>query len=181
MATRRMWTSPAERRNGDFIRDNAEWINACTDLSDGGLALAAFEMAVAGDVGITLEAADTPTLYGEDQGRYLIATSYDKAEALMVAAGRAGVPMVTVGRVGGDTPCASARSEAPLAELAGGLGHRVLGAFRMSDHMAVNRDFWNGMAADWAAAGEYAWASDQVTLGQLERTECGTATSCLKT
>jgi phosphoribosylformylglycinamidine (FGAM) synthase-like enzyme len=39
-----------------------KWINACTDLSDGGLALAAFEMAVAGDVGITLEAADTPTL-----------------------------------------------------------------------------------------------------------------------
>jgi phosphoribosylformylglycinamidine (FGAM) synthase-like enzyme len=36
----------AERRNGDFIRENAEWINACTDLSDGGLALAAFEMAV---------------------------------------------------------------------------------------------------------------------------------------
>jgi phosphoribosylformylglycinamidine (FGAM) synthase-like enzyme len=49
----------AERRNGDFIRENAGWINACTDLSDGGLALAAFEMAVAGDVGITLDAADT--------------------------------------------------------------------------------------------------------------------------
>jgi phosphoribosylformylglycinamidine synthase II len=106
----------AERRNGDFIRDNAQWINACTDLSDGGLALAAFEIAVAGDVGITLEAADTPTLYGEDQGRYLIATSFDKAEALMVAAGQAGVPMVTVGRVGGDAVRIGA-SEAPLAEL----------------------------------------------------------------
>jgi phosphoribosylformylglycinamidine synthase II len=106
----------AERRNGDFIRENAEWINACTDLSDGGLALAAFEMAVAGDVGITLEAADTPTLFGEDQGRYLIATSFDKAEALMVAAGKAGVPMVTVGRVGGDK-VKIGTSEAPLAEL----------------------------------------------------------------
>jgi len=106
----------AERRNGDFIRDNAEWINACTDLSDGGLALAAFEMAVAGDVGITIDAADTATLFGEDQARYLIATSFDKAEALMVAAGRAGVPMVTVGRVGGDT-VRFGGSEAPLAEL----------------------------------------------------------------
>jgi phosphoribosylformylglycinamidine (FGAM) synthase-like enzyme len=106
----------AERRNGDFIRENAEWINACTDLSDGGLALAAFEMAVAGDVGITLDAADTPTLFGEDQGRYLIATSFDKAEALMVAAGKAGVPMVTVGRVGGDK-VKIGTSEAPLAEL----------------------------------------------------------------
>jgi phosphoribosylformylglycinamidine (FGAM) synthase-like enzyme len=106
----------AERRNGDFIRANAAWINACTDLSDGGLALAAFEMAVAGDVGITLEAADTATLFGEDQGRYLIATSFDRAEALMVAAGKAGVPMVTVGRVGGDR-VKIGTSEAPLADL----------------------------------------------------------------
>jgi hypothetical protein len=45
------------------------------------------------DVGVTLDAADTPTLFGEDQGRYLIApASFDKAEALMVAAGQAGVP-----------------------------------------------------------------------------------------
>jgi SAM-dependent methyltransferase len=35
----------------------------------------------------------------------------------------------------------------------------------MSDHVAVNRDFWNGMAADWVAAGERAWASDQVSWG----------------
>jgi hypothetical protein len=49
----------------------------------------------AGDVGVTLDAADTPTLFGEDQGRYLIACNFDKAEALMVAAGQAGVPMVT--------------------------------------------------------------------------------------
>jgi phosphoribosylformylglycinamidine synthase II len=106
----------AERRNGDFIRENAQWINACTDLSDGGLALAAFEMAVAGDVGITLDAADTATLFGEDQARYLIATSFDKAEALMVAAGQAGVPMLTVGRVGGDAVRIGG-SEAPLADL----------------------------------------------------------------
>jgi hypothetical protein len=70
----------------------------------------------AGDVGVTLEAADTPTLFGEDQGRYLIACSFDKAEALMVAAGKAGVPMVTVGRVGGDK-VKIGTSEAPLAEL----------------------------------------------------------------
>ena len=25
----------AERRNGDFIRENRAWIRACTDLSDG--------------------------------------------------------------------------------------------------------------------------------------------------
>lgn len=92
----------AERRAGDFILANRKWITACADLSDGGLALAAFEMAVAGDVGITLDAGDMATLYGEDQGRYLIATSFDKAEALMVAAGQAGVMLTTVGRSGGD-------------------------------------------------------------------------------
>jgi phosphoribosylformylglycinamidine synthase len=106
----------AERRAGEFILANRRWITACSDLSDGGLALAAFEMAVAGGVGVTLEAADTATLYGEDQGRYLIGTSFDKAEALMVAAGQAGVTLQTVGRAGGDM-LRIGRSEAPLAEL----------------------------------------------------------------
>ena len=106
----------AERRNGDFIRDNREWIGACTDLSDGGLALAAFELANAAGTGITLDVADTATLFGEDQARYLISTSFDKAEALMIAAGRAGVPIVTVGKVGGDA-IRIGGSEAPLAEL----------------------------------------------------------------
>ncbi|MBF9042180.1 phosphoribosylformylglycinamidine synthase subunit PurL [Rhodobacterales bacterium HKCCE4037] len=106
----------AERRNGDFIRDNREWIGACTDLSDGGLALAAFELANAAGTGITLDVADTATLFGEDQARYLISTSFDKAEALMIAAGRAGVSIVTVGKVGGEA-IRIGGSEAPLAEL----------------------------------------------------------------
>ncbi len=106
----------AERRNGDFIREQREWIGACTDLSDGGLALAAFELAEASGCGVTLDVADTPTLFGEDQGRYLISTSFDKAEALMIAAGRAGVPIVTVGKVGGDS-IKIGTSEAPLSEL----------------------------------------------------------------
>ncbi len=93
----------AERAHGDFIRDNRDWIDGCTDLSDGGLALAAFEMAESAGVGVILDEADTATLFGEDQGRYLIACSFDKAEALMVAAGQAGVPLQTVGRFTGDT------------------------------------------------------------------------------
>ena len=92
----------AERRNGEFIRANRDLIGACTDLSDGGLALAAFEMAEAGGIGLHLDAEDTPTLFGEDQGRYLLACSFDQAEALMVAAGHAGVHIETVGRFGGD-------------------------------------------------------------------------------
>ena len=106
----------AERLHGSFIRDNRQWIGACCDVSDGGIALAAFEMAVSGDVGLTLEASDCATLFGEDQARYLIATSFDKAEALMVAAGQAGVPMLSLGKFGGET-LRFGTSEAALSDL----------------------------------------------------------------
>ena len=106
-----------ERRNGDFIRDNRQLVKACTDLSDGGLALAAFEMAEAGGVGIVLDTGDMATLFGEDQARYLVACSFDEAEALMVAAGRAGVPVASVGRFTG-SGVKFGPSEAPLDDLA---------------------------------------------------------------
>ncbi|MCC5987158.1 MAG: phosphoribosylformylglycinamidine synthase subunit PurL [Pararhodobacter sp.] len=106
----------AERRHGEFLRASRELIHAATDLSDGGLALAAFEMAEGAGLGVALDAADTPTLFGEDQARYLVACGFDQAEALMVAAGRAGVPVQTMGRFGGDSVRMGA-SEAPLAAL----------------------------------------------------------------
>jgi phosphoribosylformylglycinamidine synthase subunit PurL len=107
----------AEKRNGDFIRANRQYIKACTDLSDGGLALAAFEMAEAAGVGVHLDASDTPTLFGEDQARYLVACNFDEAEALMVAAGQTGVALESVGRFTGHAVRLGG-SEAPLAELA---------------------------------------------------------------
>ncbi|MBY6089172.1 phosphoribosylformylglycinamidine synthase subunit PurL [Maritimibacter alkaliphilus] len=107
----------AERRNGDFIRENRAWIRACTDLSDGGLALAAFEMAEAAGTGVTIDEADMGQLFGEDQARYLIACSFDAAEALMVAAGQAGVQLKTVGKFGGSDVTLGGVS-APLEELA---------------------------------------------------------------
>ncbi|WP_170480364.1 phosphoribosylformylglycinamidine synthase subunit PurL [Ruegeria arenilitoris] len=107
----------AEKRNGDFIRANREMIKACTDLSDGGLALAAFELAENSGVGVNLDDAPAEFLFGEDQARYLIACNFDQAEALMIAAGQAGVPMVSVGRFTGDSVKIGS-SEAPLSELA---------------------------------------------------------------
>ena len=106
----------AERTHGDFIRNNRDMITACTDLADGGLALAAFEMAEAAGVGVTIDTADTPTLFGEDQARYLIATSMDRAEALMIAAGQAGVTIQTVGKFGG-TDVSFGGVSAPLDDL----------------------------------------------------------------
>lgn len=106
----------AERRNGDFIRANRDLITACTDLSDGGLALAAFELAEGSGVGVHLDSDATEVLFGEDQGRYLIACNFDQAEALMIEAGRAGVPIASVGRFTGHD-VRFGHAGAPLEEL----------------------------------------------------------------
>jgi phosphoribosylformylglycinamidine synthase len=106
----------AESAHGEFILANRDMIRACCDLGDGGLALAAFEMAEASGVGVTLDTSDTATLFGEDQARYLIACNFDQAEALMAAATQAGLSIQSVGRFGG-TYVKFGGSEAELADL----------------------------------------------------------------
>ena len=106
----------AERRNGEFLLANRRLVAAATDLSDGGLALAAFEMAETAGIGVSLDSGDPAFLFGEDQARYLVACSMDQAEALNVAANAAGVALAAVGRFGGDTVRLGA-SEASLASL----------------------------------------------------------------
>ena len=106
----------AELRNGRFIRENRQLIRACTDLSDGGLAMAAFELAEAAGVGVVLDSGDMEQLFGEDQARYLVACNFDQAEALMIAAGRTGVPIASAGRFGGSA-VRFGTSSAPLEEL----------------------------------------------------------------
>ncbi|MDB6176942.1 phosphoribosylformylglycinamidine synthase subunit PurL [Paracoccus sp. Z330] len=93
----------AERKHGTFLRDMRAHLAAATDLSDGGLALAAFEMGEAAGLGITLDDDRIPQLFGEDQARYLVAASPDNAKTLLEAAAKANVPMTQVGQVGGDT------------------------------------------------------------------------------
>ncbi|MGR3464181.1 phosphoribosylformylglycinamidine synthase subunit PurL [Limimaricola sp.] len=91
----------AERAHGQFVRDNHAAIRACTDLSDGGLALAAFEMAEGAGIGVEIGVTGTAALFGEDQGRYLIAADEENAALLEAAAGSAGLPLARVGRFGG--------------------------------------------------------------------------------
>ncbi|CTQ31840.1 phosphoribosylformylglycinamidine synthase subunit PurL [Jannaschia rubra] len=105
-----------ERAHGEFILANRTLISACTDLSDGGLALAAFTLAESAGLGVTLDVTGTAALFGEDQGRYLIACTFDAAEALMVAAGQASVPLSMVGQFGSDM-VRMGRDEAPMADL----------------------------------------------------------------
>lgn len=105
-----------ERANGEFIRANRDLIRSCTDLSDGGLAMAAFEMAEAAGVGVSIDADDTPTLFGEDQGRYLIACNFDAAEELMARAAQAGVTLTHVGKFAG-TDVSFGKESASLDDL----------------------------------------------------------------
>ncbi len=106
----------AECRNGDFLRANRGLIGAASDLSDGGLALAAFEMAEQAGLGVTLDSDDIAQLFGEDQARYLIASAPEQAEALLAAARAAGVPMARAGSFGGNA-VTFGQDSAPLGEL----------------------------------------------------------------
>jgi phosphoribosylformylglycinamidine synthase len=106
----------AERRHGEFLRANRRLVRAAADLSDGGLALAAFELAEAAGTGLTLDAGDLPTLFGEDQARYLVAVAPGDLATLQAAGAAAGVPVDAVGRFGGTTVDLGGET-APLADL----------------------------------------------------------------
>jgi len=107
----------AELKNGTFLRDNRKLLASATDLADGGLALAAFEMANEAGMGVTLTSADIATLFGEDQARYLVAATTQNADAIEAAAKAAGVTVTRVGAFGGDAVTFGTQS-APLADLA---------------------------------------------------------------
>ncbi len=97
----------AERRNGEFllslIRDRR--VNAVHDLSDGGLAVALAEMAMAGGVGASVEAQgpDHAFFFGEDQGRYVLTAPPAESAALAEEAKRLNVPLLRIGATGGET------------------------------------------------------------------------------
>jgi phosphoribosylformylglycinamidine synthase len=91
----------AERRHGAFILDQAPRIAACSDLSDGGLALAAFEMAARGGTGVTFVDDDVAALFGEDQARYLLAVRPDHAPGILAAASASGIPAAQAVSFGG--------------------------------------------------------------------------------
>jgi phosphoribosylformylglycinamidine synthase subunit PurL len=95
-----------ERRAGDFVRGliQAGEASVVHDLSDGGLVCAAAEMALASGVGVTLNATSHEHahfyLFGEDQGRYLVAAV--DARGLIAKAQAAGVHASIAARAGGD-------------------------------------------------------------------------------
>ncbi|MCX7299511.1 MAG: phosphoribosylformylglycinamidine synthase subunit PurL [Rhodobacterales bacterium] len=105
-----------EKRHGAYILANHGFMHACTDLSDGGLALAAFELAEESGLGVTLTAHDIAHLYAEDQARYLIVCSLSQAELLLDAAKVDFIQAEVVGHFGGDA-VTFGTSTAPLSDL----------------------------------------------------------------
>ena len=110
----------AERRNGDFVRAEirAGRVAACHDLSDGGLLVAAAEMALAGGVGAVLRSPLVDAvagLFGEDQARYLLAV--EEPEAVLERAAAAGIPALRTGETGGGALTVEGRSSISLGEL----------------------------------------------------------------
>ena len=99
----------AELRNGLFVQQQiaSGLISAAHDISDGGLAVAVAEMCIAGRLGASIDVPETGNrigwAFGEDQARYVIATS--APDALLTAAQEAGVLAAAIG---------STRTEAEL-------------------------------------------------------------------
>jgi phosphoribosylformylglycinamidine synthase subunit PurL len=97
----------AERKTGELIRKLIDegLVTACHDVSDGGLLVAAAEMALAAGRGLNLA---TPVKqrkaafwFGEDQARYLVAASPSAADTLLLKSAMAGVQASKLGRFGG--------------------------------------------------------------------------------
>jgi len=82
-------------------------VAACHDLSDGGLALGLAEMTMPYGIGATIaDPAEgvslTGCLFGEDQGRYLLACQTPDLEDVEANLRAAGVPFAVIGRTEGN-------------------------------------------------------------------------------
>ena len=95
----------AERRTGDFIRDQITKgaVTACHDVSDGGLAVALAEMALASNLGVLVNEPQpfgvAGSFFGEDQGLYIVTVCDTCLADFMAAAHTANVPADPLGRV----------------------------------------------------------------------------------
>jgi len=112
----------AERRNGDFVRGLilSGKVSAVHDLSDGGLAAAIAEMAMAGKIGATITVAGDCAhgfLFGEDQARYVLTATSAQVSEIEAAAKAAGVPVMRIGKTGGDALTLPGETPISIAEL----------------------------------------------------------------
>lgn len=126
-----------EQRLADFFVGN-EGVTAAHDISEGGLAVAAFEMAKRNDVGLSLDLSKAHedsfvAAFSESASRVLVATTADRVDTLLQRAEECGVPAVVVGQttdngeleLGGESIAVSELREAWAATLPDLFGHAV--------------------------------------------------------
>jgi phosphoribosylformylglycinamidine synthase subunit PurL len=113
-----------ERRNGDFVRGliQSGRITASHDISDGGLAIALAEMAMAGNRGVkikvwTAEDQAHGWLFGEEQARYVITCKDEHFEDILGEAAGLHIEVYPLGRVGGHSLEVEGLFTIPVAQL----------------------------------------------------------------
>ena len=111
-----------ERTTGDLVRGliRAHMVSTVHDISDGGLLIAICEMALAGGVGVVLGDYNGPLplhamAFGEDQGRYIIATP--DSDDILARAKAERVPARILGEVAGDAIVVAGEAPLPLKHL----------------------------------------------------------------
>lgn len=98
-----------EKKHGEFVRELIETssINSCHDVSDGGLMVALFEMSsekLGCDINVSQVAADNNIdqnhlLFGEDQGRYLVAMNPELVGEFKKKAEKKGIAVFEIATV----------------------------------------------------------------------------------
>jgi phosphoribosylformylglycinamidine synthase subunit PurL len=112
-----------ERRNGDFVRNLIQTGRTCTvhDCADGGLAITLAEMAMAGNLGASIETLPHglphAVLFGEDQARYVLCVAPEQADAVLSEAAHAKVPAFKLGVVDGNALVLPDAKPLPVAKL----------------------------------------------------------------
>jgi phosphoribosylformylglycinamidine synthase len=112
-----------EKRHGEFVRRliGEGRVTAVHDLSDGGLAVALAEMAMASGLGAALDAPDGIPAhafwFGEDQGRYIVTVKPEDLATVVEAAQVAGVTAKRIGTVGGGALRLGEERAIPVADL----------------------------------------------------------------
>jgi phosphoribosylformylglycinamidine synthase len=112
-----------ERRVGDFVRDLIVRgiATAVHDLSDGGLAVALAEMALASGVGAGIDGVPgrsaATVFFGEDQGRYLVTLRDADVDTVLDEAARLGLRAPIIGHTGGGDIVLGNSAPVPLIAL----------------------------------------------------------------
>ena len=94
----------AEKLAGDYVRKGIEqgWITAAHDVSDGGIAVALAEMALAGSIGVLIDGEEpletAACFFAEDQGLYLVTLDDHALLGFLAGAKAGGLEAEPIGR-----------------------------------------------------------------------------------